>query len=46
VPRYSAALSPVENVRKYLRQNLLGHRVWDSYDAIADSQQALHSIGA
>ncbi|MBB5696167.1 hypothetical protein FHS87_004237, partial [Roseomonas pecuniae] len=27
----------IENVWEYLRQNLLSHRVWDSYDAIVDA---------
>jgi len=34
LPRYSPELNPVENVREYLRQNKLGHRVWPDYDAI------------
>ena len=34
LPRYSPELNPVENVWEYLRQNKLGHRVWESYDAI------------
>ena len=34
LPSYSPELNPVENVREYLRQNKLSHRVWESYDAI------------
>ena len=37
LPRYAPELNPVENVWEYLRQNLLSHRVWDSYDAIVDA---------
>ena len=37
LPRYAPELNPVENVREFLRQNLLSHRVWDSYDAIVDA---------
>ena len=33
-PPYSPELNPVENVWEFLRQNLLSHRIWDSYDAI------------
>jgi hypothetical protein len=32
-----SAPQPVENIWEYLRQNLLSHRVWDSYDAIVDA---------
>src|SRR2546421_484591 len=34
LPSYSPELNPVENVWECLRQNKLGHRVWESYDAI------------
>ena len=34
LPSYSPELNPVENVWEYLRQNKLGHRVWEGYDAI------------
>jgi hypothetical protein len=34
LPSYSPELNPVENVWGYLRQNKLGHRVRDGYDAI------------
>jgi DDE superfamily endonuclease len=37
LPRYAPELNPVENIWEYLRQNLLSHRVWDSYDAIVDA---------
>ena len=37
LPRYAPELNPVENVWQFLRQNLLSHRVWDSYDAIVDA---------
>jgi transposase len=37
LPHYSPELSPVENVWEYLRQNRLGHRVWDSYEAIVEA---------
>ena len=37
LPRYAPELNPVENVWEFLRQNLLSHRVWDSYDAIVDA---------
>jgi hypothetical protein len=37
MPRYAPELNPVENVWEFLRQNLLSHRVWDSYDTIADA---------
>ncbi len=38
LPRYAPELNPVENLWQFLRQNLLSHRVWDSYDAIADAR--------
>ena len=34
LPSYAPELNPVENVREYLRQNKLSHRVWEGYDAI------------
>jgi hypothetical protein len=37
LPRYAPELNPVENVWEYLRQNLLSHRVWDSYEAIVEA---------
>ncbi len=37
LPRYAPELNPVENVWAFLRQNLLSHRVWDSYGAIVDA---------
>ncbi len=37
LPRYAPELNPVENIWAFLRQNLLSHRVWDSYSAIVDA---------
>jgi hypothetical protein len=37
LPRYVPELNLVENIWEFLRQNLLSHRVWDSYDAIVDA---------
>jgi hypothetical protein len=37
LPPYAPELNPVENLWEFLRQNLLSHRVWDSYDAIVDA---------
>ncbi len=37
LPRYAPELNPVENIWAFLRQNLLSHRVWDSYGAIVDA---------
>ena len=37
LPRYAPELNPVENVWEFLRQTLLSHRVWLSYDAIVDA---------
>jgi len=37
LPPYSPELSPVENVRHYLREIKLCARVWDSYEAILDA---------
>ena len=37
LPRYAPELNPIENVWEFLRQNLLSHRVWDTYDAIVDA---------
>src|SRR3954468_13946841 len=34
LPSYAPELNPVENVWEYLRQNKLGHRVWEGYEAI------------
>ena len=32
-----SAPKPVENLREFLRQNLLSHRVWESYDDIVEA---------
>lgn len=37
LPPYSPELNPVENIWQFLRQNFLGNRVYDSYDAIVDA---------
>jgi DDE superfamily endonuclease/Winged helix-turn helix len=37
LPPYSPELNPVETVWEFLRQNLLSHRVWESYDATVDA---------
>ena len=37
LPAYAPEPNPVENLWAFLRQNLLSHRVWDSYDAIVDA---------
>ena len=37
LPPYAPELNPVENVWACLRANLLGHCVWNSYNAIADA---------
>jgi len=37
IPPYSPELNPMENVRDYLRGNMLSHRVWDTYEAIVDA---------
>jgi hypothetical protein len=37
LPRYAPELNPVEIIWEFLRQNLLSHRVWESYDAIVDA---------
>ena len=37
LPRYAPELNPVENIWAFLRQNLLSHRVSDSYGAIVDA---------
>lgn len=37
LPPYSPELNPVENVWQFLRQNHLGNRVFDTYDAIVDA---------
>jgi hypothetical protein len=37
---YSPELNPVENIWEFLRANYLGHRVWDSYEAIVDACQS------
>jgi transposase len=34
LPPYAPELNPVENVREYLRGNMLSALVWDSYEAI------------
>lgn len=36
-PRSASRLKPVENVWRFLRQNFLGNRVFDTYDAIVDA---------
>ena len=37
LPRCAPELNPVENIWAFLRQNLLSHRVWNSYGAIVDA---------
>jgi len=37
LPPYSPELNPVENIWQFLRQNHLGNRVFDTYDAIVDA---------
>ena len=37
LPPYSPELNPVENIWQFLRQNYLGNRVFDTYDAIVDA---------
>ena len=37
LPPYAPELNPVEQVWAYLRANFLGHRVWNSYNAIVDA---------
>ena len=37
MPPYSPKLNPVENVWQCRRQNHLGNRVYDTYDAIVDA---------
>jgi hypothetical protein len=37
LPAYAPELNPVENLWAFLRQDLLSHRVWDSYDAIVEA---------
>ena len=37
LPPYSPELNPVENVWAYLRGSKLSHRIFDSYEAIADA---------
>ena len=37
LPPYSPELNPTENIWQYLRQNYLGNRVFESYDAIVDA---------
>lgn len=37
LPPYSPELNPVENLWQFLRQNFLGNRVYDSYEAIVDA---------
>ena len=34
LPPYAPELNPVEQVWAYLRANFLGHRIWNSYNAI------------
>src|SRR3954451_17380142 len=47
LPSYAPELNPVENVWEYLRQNKLGHRVWEGYDAIvATSCEAWNWLAA
>ena len=37
LPPYSPELNPMENVWRYLRENQLCARIWDSYEAILDA---------
>ncbi len=37
LPPYAPELNPTENVWQFLRQNLLSHRVWETYDDIVDT---------
>lgn len=37
LPPYSPELNPMENVWRYLRENKLCARIWDSYEAILDA---------
>jgi transposase len=37
LPPYSPELTPMENVRDYLRQNKLCAKVWDKYDDIVEA---------
>jgi len=37
LPPYAPELNPVETIWEFLRQNLLSHRVWDSYDDIVEA---------
>jgi len=36
-PPYAPELNPTENIWQFLRQNMLSHRVWKTYDAIVDA---------
>ena len=37
LPPYSPELNPMENVWDYPRGNVLSHKVWDTYDAVAQA---------
>jgi hypothetical protein len=37
LPPYAPELNPTENIWQFLRQNLLSHRVWETYDEIVDA---------
>ena len=37
LPPYAPELNPVETIWEFLRQNLLSHRLWESYEAIVDA---------
>ena len=37
LPPYAPELNSMENVWRYMRDNWLSHRVWDSYDAIVEA---------
>jgi len=37
LPPYAPELNPVETIWEFLRQNLLSHRVWKSYDDIVEA---------
>ena len=37
LPPYAPELNSMENVWEYMRQNWLGHRVWDGYDAVVEA---------
>jgi hypothetical protein len=37
MPRYAPEVNSDDNIWELLRQNLLSHRVWDSYDTVVDA---------